>query len=150
MQIFSVPVFTQPDTVDITDQDCLVTLRETSLVQNSACYPSPHLTINSCCQTCFIPTDIKFGMIFDEVYVLNKASPYIIKFVDWIVTFLSFLCCCIIIAEFFYSFLFGVSANSLCPVKFHHRSHHPSTSNDKLFHCFHPVHHPLKCIHHGK
>ena len=84
MQIFSVPVFTQPDTVDITDQDCLVTLRETSLVQNSACYPSPHLTINSCCQTCFIPTDIKFGMIFDEVYVLNKASPYIIKILDWI------------------------------------------------------------------
>ena len=36
MQFFSVPVWTWPDTVDATDQDCVSTLCETRLVRNSA------------------------------------------------------------------------------------------------------------------
>ena len=43
-------------------------------------------------------------MICDKIDVVNKASPYLIKFVARIVTVLSFICWCVIFAEFLNSF----------------------------------------------
>ena len=37
MKLVSVPVCTRPDAVDVTDQDCLNTLQDTSLAENLAC-----------------------------------------------------------------------------------------------------------------
>ena len=37
VQLFSVSIYAQPDAVDITDQDCLITLFETIIVENLAC-----------------------------------------------------------------------------------------------------------------
>ena len=66
MQILPVPVCIRPDTMDINDQDCMATLCGTRLVENSSCYPRTQLTITCCSRTFLIPTDIKFGMIFDK------------------------------------------------------------------------------------
>ena len=104
MKLVSMPVFKWPDTVDVTDQDCLTTLRDTRCVCNSACYPSPCPSITSCLPTYLIPTEIKFGVICQKIDVVNKESPYVIKFVALIVTILSFLCCCVVVADIFESF----------------------------------------------
>ena len=37
MELVSVPLYARPDAVDISDQDCLVNLRDTRLVGNLAC-----------------------------------------------------------------------------------------------------------------
>ena len=104
MKIVSVPIFIWPDVVDVTDQDCMDTLCDTSIVGDSACYTRHHLTTTFCCPTCLIPTEINFGMIGEKIDVVNKALPYVIIFVARIVTVLSFICCCVIVAEFFDSF----------------------------------------------
>ena len=101
MKLVSVPVCTKPDAVDVTDQDCLTTLHDTSLVENLACYPSPRLTITCCFPTCLIPTEINSGMLCDKLDVLNKAYLYVINVLVWIVTVLSFLCCYVFVTECF-------------------------------------------------
>ena len=79
MQLLSVTLCTRPDTVDVTDQDCLATLRDNRIVGNLECYTSPCLTINCCFPPCLIPIETKFGVIFEKIDVVNKASPYVIK-----------------------------------------------------------------------
>ena len=101
IQLLSVPVCTIPYVVDATDQDCLTTLHGNSLVETISFYPIPRLTITFCFPTCIIPTDIKSGIFCDRFDVLNKASMYVINFVVWILTVLSFICCYVVVAEFF-------------------------------------------------
>ena len=149
MKLVYVPICTGTDTVDVTAQDYLATLRETRLVGNSACYTSSCITITWCCPTCLIPTEIKFDVLYEKIDVVNKASPYVIKFVYWIVTVLYFLCFCVVVANVL-TILFEASADSSPPVQCHHRIQHPSTRGDTCFHLFHPGHHTLQCIHHGK
>ena len=46
-------------------------------------------------------------MLFDKNDVVNKAYPYVIKFVACIVTVLSFLCFCVVVADFFTLFVWS-------------------------------------------
>ena len=98
MQLVSMPVFARPDAVDFTNQDRMATLHETRIVKYSSCCPSLRLTITSCCPTCLISKDIKSGLLCDKIDVVNNAFPYLIKFVAWIVTDLSYICWCFIVA----------------------------------------------------
>ena len=62
--------------------------------------PAPTSPKTLCYPTCLIPIDIKFGMLCDKIDVVNKAFPYVIKFLSRVVSVLSFFCCCVIVAEF--------------------------------------------------
>ena len=92
MKIVSVHVYMRPNAVDFTDQEYLVTLRNTRLVVNLDFYPSPRLTITCCCPTCLIPTEIKFGVLCEKIDFVNLVLPYVFKCLDQIVTVLYFLC----------------------------------------------------------
>ena len=107
MQLLSLPVYVRPDEVDVTDQDFLAILRDTILVGNLPCYPSPSFTITWCFPDSLVPTEINFGVLCKKIDVTNKASPHVIKILDWIVTVLSFPCFWVVVAEFFYSFYLG-------------------------------------------
>ena len=96
----SVTICKRNDAVYVTYQDYLDALCDTRRVVNLSCYPRPRLTITFCCPAYLIPTEIKFGMIFDKIDVVNKALPYVIISVARIVTILSFLCCCAVAEEF--------------------------------------------------
>ena len=91
----------RPDTVDVTDEDCMATLCDNRLVGNSAYYSIPRLTIAFFCPTFLILTEIKFGIICNKIGVVNKSLPYAMKIVARIVTILSFLYFFGIVAEFF-------------------------------------------------
>ena len=88
MQLVHVLVCMQPDVVDVTDQDCMTALCDTMLVHNLEFQPSPRLNTTICFPTCIIPTEIKFVVLCDKIDVVNNISPYVIKFVSWIVTVL--------------------------------------------------------------
>ena len=78
MKLVSVSICTRPGMVDITDQDYLAaTVCDTRLVVNWECYPIPILTITRCYPTCIIPIDIKFGVLFEKIDVVNMAFPYV-------------------------------------------------------------------------
>ena len=100
----SVPICTHTDAVDLPVQDCLPNIHATRLVGNLACSSISCLTITCCCPTCLIPTEIKFDALCEKIDVVNKAVTYVIKFVAWIVTVLSFICLCVVVADIFYSF----------------------------------------------
>ena len=70
-------------------------------------------------------------MLCDKFDVLNKASPYVIKFVVWIVTVLSYLCCCDVVAECFYYFKLELSliVHPLCNVIIVVSTHIPKAIN---------------------
>ena len=57
-----------------------------------------------CFPTCVIPTYIKFGIICEKIDVLNKSLPYAIKFLARILTVLSFLFFCVVVADCFLLF----------------------------------------------
>ena len=149
IKLMSVSVCPRYAAVEVTKQDFLATLSDTRIVGNSACYPNYCLTTTICWPTCIIPTEINFFGLFEKIDIVNKALPYVINCVAWIVTVLNFICCCVIVAEFF-TLLFGAGANSSYPVQCHHHSQNPSSRGDKLVHWFHPGHHTLQCIHNGK
>ena len=86
MKLVYVPVCMQPDALDFTYQDCMSTICDAMIYVNSACQPRPHLTITRCFPTCVIPKEIKFRVICENIDAVNKASPYVIKFVAQIVT----------------------------------------------------------------
>ena len=104
VKLLSMPVCKQPDVADVTGQDFLTNLRDTRLVGNSACYPGPRLTITFCFPTCIIPTEINLYVICENIDVVNKSLPYVIKNLAWVVTVLFFLCCCVVVAYIFNSF----------------------------------------------
>ena len=117
--------------MDITDLDCMATLCKNRLVRNSDYYPIPCLTITICCPTCLIPKYIKFGVIFEKIDIVNKASTYVIKFVACIVTVLSYLCCCVVVAYFFdYFYLWpALIVHTLYNVTILVRNHPPAVIN---------------------
>ena len=98
MKLVSVTVCMRTYTVDMTEQDYMATICDTSLVGNSACEPSPCLARTCFPQTCLIPTDIKFSLICEKIDAVNKALTYVIKCLALIVTILSYLCCCVVVA----------------------------------------------------
>ena len=108
MKLVSVSICTRPGMVDITDQDYLAaTVCDTRLVVNWECYPIPILTITRCYPTCIIPIDIKFDARCDKIDFLNKAVPYVIKFVAWFVTVLSFIFSILLLQSFFTHFIWS-------------------------------------------
>ena len=105
MQIVNVHVCTWPNVVDVTDQDCLNILRDTRLLGDFTCQPSPRPTIIFCFPTYIIPTQINFGVRCEKIDIVNKVFLYVIKLVSRIVTVISFLFCCVIVVEFFTLFI---------------------------------------------
>ena len=150
IQLVSVPVFTRTDAVEVTDQDCLSTLFDTRIVVNFSCYPSPRITINFCWPTCIIPKEIKFVVICEKIDVVNQVSQYLIRLLSHIVTVLSFLCWCFIVAKVLKLFLFRSSVDSSSLMQCHYCSQQPYDSGDKFLRWFHPRHHFSPCIHNGK
>ena len=99
MKLVSVTVCMRTYTVDMTEQDYMATICDTSLVGNSACEPSPCLARTCFPQTCLIPTDIKFSLICEKIDAVNKELTYVINVLAHIITLLSFLFFCVIVEE---------------------------------------------------
>ena len=117
MQLVSVIICTCTNVSYVTYQDSISTLCDTGLVGNLTCQPSPCLIINFCFPTCLIPTEIKFVVLCEKIDFKNKALPYTIKVVSHIVTIMYFMCCCIDVADFLYSYLEPAPiAHPLCNV----------------------------------
>ena len=149
MQIVSVPVFIWPDAVDVTGQDCLTTICDNGLVVNFTSYPITRFVITFRCPTFLVPTEIKVGVVCEKIDIVNKALPYVVKMLAYIVTNLYFFCCCVFVTIFLL-LLFVASSNSSSPVQCQHHSQHPSVTDDKLCHWFHTRHHTSKYIYNGK